>query len=137
MVAPGHHGREPRVRQRGGHAEGQVPRGARRGRQAVGESGTVPRRRLRGQRHLPPVEAEQPVGLAEGPVVVVPAPEDEPRELVVGGSQRQRVAREVAVGVRVVSVPVLVPALVVRRAAAGTGGEFLALPRAAGHGGGG
>jgi hypothetical protein len=55
-VAAGQHGREQRVRRRGG-AEGQVPRGAARRRQAVGEARAVLGGRLRAQRDLVAAEA--------------------------------------------------------------------------------
>uniref|UniRef100_J3MYK1 Uncharacterized protein n=1 Tax=Oryza brachyantha TaxID=4533 RepID=J3MYK1_ORYBR len=130
VVAVGHHRRELRVRRRG-VAEGQVPVAARRRRQAVGEARPVVGRPLRRQRHLLAAKAEEPVGLAEQPGVGVAAAEDEARELG-GRRQRERVTHEVAVGLRLVAVRDLVPALVRR---AGPRVELLALLRAAGHGG--
>ena len=143
-VLAGDHLRELRVRTGGGSAEGQVPRGARRRRKAVGEGRAVPGRHLRRQRRLPEAEAQEPVDLAEGPGVAVAAPEDEARDRVGRRRrrrrrQRQRVAREVTDGVRVVVVGDLVGTIlvVVRRAVARRRrrGELLALPRAAGYGG--
>uniref|UniRef100_A0A453L3B5 Uncharacterized protein n=1 Tax=Aegilops tauschii subsp. strangulata TaxID=200361 RepID=A0A453L3B5_AEGTS len=130
-VAAGLHRRESCVRRRR-PAEGQVPRGAGRRREAVGEPRPVLGRRLGRQRHLLAAEPDEPVGPAEQAGVPFAAPEDEPRERV-GRRQRQRVARQGAVGLRLVAVHDLVPAFPVRRAAPRV--QPLALRRGAGHGG--
>ncbi|BAS97410.1 Os06g0306201, partial [Oryza sativa Japonica Group] len=113
-------------------ADGEVPRRAVAGRQAVGEDGAERRGGLRRQRELAAAEAEEAVDAAEVAEVARAAPEREAGERP-GGGERERVAREDAGGGRAVAVADEVEAGGVVLAAQVAGGRALGL--AAVHGG--